>query len=362
MSDQVTRKNFIKGMSIGTVGGFFAAQGLTSTVFKSAFISKKEQNPVDIGQCKSVTVKCISETSWFNNKVQMGDFKKAGGGLVSQYDVKFSSTGVKDGYKGNNAGGSCHFLDVEFLDGSRKKILLDTGWNVEWMTHRYQQEGIDKLLKSRQVDLFFVSHDHYDHFWGIQAVFQHYPDITMMIPNTFMKRSYQLLSGYKFEKPPISNCIPHRGKLIKHDEGKMYKLYPGVAAAVFGVPCGRGVYGEQVLIFNVKDKGIATVTGCCHMGLITLMEWISSNIKGSEKLYAAYGGLHVSPYEDWDPLNDDLVRNLSKYKLEMLGCNHCTGYITVEKMIKQGLPVVKGSGKNKTKRDIYLGNGDTFVI
>lgn len=362
MSDPVTRRNFVKGLSIGTVGGFLATQGLTSTVFKSAFIPEKEKKNVDIGECKSVKVTCLSETSWFNNKVQMGDFKKAGGGLVTQYDVKFTNSGVKDGYKGRNAGGAAHLVEIEFLDGTRKKILFDVGWNIDWMTHRFQQEGIDRMLKSKEINLLFITHDHYDHFWALQAAFQYQPDITMMIPNTFMKQSYQLLAGHKFPNPPIANNIPHKGKLIKHDQKKLYKLFPGVAAAVFGVPCGRGVYGEEVLIFNIKDKGIATVTGCCHMGLITLLEYIKYNIKGGERVYAVYGGLHVSPYEDWDPMNDDLVLNIHRYNVEKMGCNHCTGYITVEKMIANGLPVVKGTGQKKTKRDIYLGNGDVFLM
>ncbi|MBN1827597.1 MAG: MBL fold metallo-hydrolase [Deltaproteobacteria bacterium] len=360
--DKVTRRNFIRGMSAGTVAGYFATTGVASTVFKKALTPEKTFAKTDIGECKSVTVKCISETSWFNNKVQMGDFKRCGGGLVRQHEVKFTNEGVADGYKGRNAGGYSTLVDIEFLDGSHKKVLLDTGWNVDWMNHRFEEEGIDRMLRNKEIEFLFVSHDHYDHFWGVEATLKHWPDIAMMIPNTFMKESYELLAGGSFPNPPISNAVPHKGELIKHDIGKIYQLFPGVVSVTFGVPCGRGVYGEQVLIFNLQDKGIATVSGCCHMGLITLMEYMKHHIKGGEEVYGVYGGLHVSPYDDWDPMNDDLVLNIPKYKVKRLGCNHCTGYITAEKMIKAGIPVVKGTGRNKTRRDIYLGNGDTFVL
>ncbi|MFH1078909.1 MAG: MBL fold metallo-hydrolase [Pseudomonadota bacterium] len=360
--DKLTRRNFIRGMSAGTVAGYFATTGVASTVFKKALTPEKTFAKTDIGECKSVMVKCISETSWFNNKVQMGDFKKAGGGLVSQYDVKFTTSGVPDGYKGNNSGGYSSLLDIEFLDGSHKKVLLDTGWNTEWMDLRFEQEGVDKMLKNREIDLFFVSHDHYDHFWGMESVFKHWSDIPMTIPNSFMKQTYELIAGGSFSNPPISNAAPYKGDIIKHEIGKIYQIYPGVVSVAFGIPCGRGVFGEQVLIFNLKDKGLATVSGCCHMGLITLMEYMKQHIKGSDLIYGVYGGLHVSPYDDWDPMNDDLVLNIPKYKVKRIGCNHCTGYITVEKMIKAGIPVIKGTGKNLTKRDIYLGNGDTIVL
>jgi len=360
--DSLTRRDFIKGLSVGTVAGCLATMGVTSVLFRDQLVSPKVYNPVDIGQVKGVTVKCISETSWFNNTIQMGDFKKAGGALVSQYDVKFTSTGVADGYKGNNAGGASHLVEVEFMDGTKKKILLDPGWNTEWMGKRFHDEGIDRMLKNREIDLLFVSHDHYDHFWAIETVLREQPDITIMIPNTFMNQSYQLLAGGQFAKPPISNSIPHKGKLIKHDVGKIYKLYPGVASSAFGCPCGRGVYGEQVLIFNVADKGIVTVTGCCHMGIISLLEFCRNRVAGGEKIYGVYGGLHISPYEDWDPFNDDLVLSIPRYNIQRIGCNHCTGYITVEKMLAAKIPVIKGSAKHLTKRDIYLGNGDTLAF
>ena len=362
MPGTMNRGNFLKGMAAGTVAGFFATQGLSSSIFRSALVPAKQSKAIDIGELKGITIKTISETSWFDNYVQQNDFKKAGGSLVSQYDVVYSGKGVAAGYEGSNAGGYSSLVEFEFLDGSKKKILLDTGWNVDWMTKRYQDEGIDKMLKNNEIDALMISHDHYDHYWGIEAALKFKPDITVIMPNSFMSDSYKLLAGGSFPKPPIKNSVPHTGKLIKHDLKKIYPLFPGVAVATFDCPCGRGVRGEQVFVCNVAEKGIATITGCCHMGLITLLEYIKSNIKGGDKVYGVYGGLHISPYDDWNPQNDDLVRTIKSYKVEKLACNHCTGYITVEKMIAAGVPVIKGTARNKTKRDIYLGNGDTMIL
>jgi len=362
MANEINRRNFIRGMAAGTMVGFFAAQGIGSSLFRDALVPKKPAKNIDIGELKGITVKCISETSWFDNYIQQNDFKKAGGSLVTQYDVAFTNKGVAAGYEGRNSGGYSTLVEFEFFDGAKKKILLDTGWDVGWMNRRFKEEGIDKMLKNNEIEFLFISHDHYDHYWGIETVLQYKPDITIMIPNSFMDESYKLLAGAEFPKPPIKNSIPHTGQLIKHDLNKLYSLFPGVAVATFDCPCGRGVFGEQVLICNVAGKGITTITGCCHMGLITLLEYIKHTVKGGDKVYGVYGGLHISPYDDWNPQNDDLVRSINNYKVDKLGCNHCTGYITVEKMIAAGVPVVKGSASNKTKRDIYLGNGDTIVF
>ena len=75
-----------------------------------------------------------------------------------------------------------------------------------------------------------------------------------------------------------------------------------------------------------------------------------------------YGGLHISPFEEWDPDKDDLVLALPKYGAHSIGANHCTGYITVGKMIEAGLPVVGGRALLKTRKDWYLGNSDQFGL
>lgn len=362
MGTEVSRRNFIKGLAAGTVAGYFASSGVVSTVFKNSLLPPQQQGTMDIGECKSVTVTCISETSWFDNKTLLGNIKDAGGALVNQYEIPWAQKGVDVGYNGSNSGGYATLIDVEQMDGSHKKILLDTGWNVDWMTKRFQEEGIDKMLLNNEIDVLFISHDHLDHYWGLEATFQYKPDITMMVPNTFHENSYKLLAGAEFPQANLKNSIPHTGKVIKHDVGKTYPIFPGVAAAAFDCPCGLATFGEEVLICNISGKGIATITGCCHMGIISLLEYIKKTVKGGDKVYGIYGGLHISPYEDWDPQFDDLVLSIPNYNVQKLGCNHCTGYITAEKMLAAGIQVIKGTAQHKSKRDIYLGNGDSLVF
>ena len=62
------------------------------------------------------------------------------------------------------------------------------------------------------------------------------------------------------------NDVPHRGELVltgpdgENNQG-IHKLMPGVAVKMFDVPIILRVRGENVLYFNVKDRGIVTVTG-----------------------------------------------------------------------------------------------------
>ena len=119
------------------------------------------------------------------------------------------------------------------------------------------------------------------------------------------------------------------------------------------------VYGEQSIYVNVKDSGLVSITGCCHFGIIQFSETAFREIKyEKDQLYGIYGGLHISPFEDWDPKYDDLVLSLGKYGFKKIGCNHCTGILCAKKFIEAGYPVIKGSARNRSKDPAYLGNGD----
>lgn len=361
MSD-VSRRNFLKGLAVGSTLGYFAMAGVSSTVMKQAFIPPAKVGTEDIGECKSVKVTVISETSWFRNSLLMQDIQKAGGLLVNQYEIPWTNTGVEEGWKGDNAGGFATLIEVEQLDGKKRKFLLDTGWNVDWMDTCFQREGVDKMLANGEIEFLFISHEHFDHYWGIEATLKYRPDIPIIIPKGFYKEGLDLLKGAEFTKCHLANKVPHTGPLEARESGKVHKIMPGVASITFDVPIICRVFGEQALVFKVKDKGVGIVTGCCHMGIISLMEHVKSTIKGGDKIIAVQGGLHISPFEDWDPQYDDLVLALHHYGIEKLGCNHCTGYVTAEKMIAAKLPVVKGTAQHKSKRDIYLGNGDTLIF
>ncbi|MDD5205408.1 MAG: hypothetical protein PHS17_08300 [Desulfobacterales bacterium] len=79
----------------------------------------------------------------------------------------------------------------------------------------------------------------------------------------------KLLAGADYKTAGVKNSIVHGGKLIKCQPGHINKLYDGCALVAFDLPIVIRVRGEQSLYFNVKDKGIVCVTGCCHQTILT---------------------------------------------------------------------------------------------
>ena len=384
MSDNMKRRDFLKGAATGVGVGLLGAMGLYSySSARKTNFPKTARKMNDIGVCRNIKVTNISETSWFDNGTLMGDIKGAGGLLVNQYDYNWPPFGNGKGLgkgsyeegiaqikhllpnrleeawdiiQGNsvhpeNAGGYAALVEVEEMSGNRRKFLLDVGWSYKWCDECFKREGIDKMLENKEIEALFFSHEHFDHFWGLPVALKYDPEITIYIPEGFYPEGLQY----------IKDC-GHKGKLITVKAG-LHEVIPGMASYVFAIPIICRVYGEQSLYFNVADKGLVSVTGCCHQGIIRFAETAYNEIKyEKDQFHGIYGGLHISPFDDWDPKYDDLVISLGDYGFERIGCNHCTGVLCAKKFIAAGYPVVEGTARFRSKDKAYLGNGDTITF
>ena len=141
--------------------------------------------------------------------------------------------------------------------------------------------------------------------------------------------------------------MPHEGELIlteaQGEDGKgLYRLLPGVALRMFDASMLLQVRGENVLYVNVAGKGIVTVTGCGHPGIMNLLGFASDNL-AAPGLYGCYGGLHLSIFDTWKPEFDSIIDEVKALGMTKMGCNHCTGWMWAEKAASHGVPIIKGT-------------------
>jgi 7,8-dihydropterin-6-yl-methyl-4-(beta-D-ribofuranosyl)aminobenzene 5'-phosphate synthase len=343
----LSRRDFIKNI---TVGG--AILGLGGIIFQKP-LEILASGKYDIGQCKSVRIKCVSELGWFDDMTIMSSVMNAGGEGANQWGIPWDL---------KNAAGSCSLIDMEGLNGHHHKFLLDTGWNHQYMDEAFKREGIDKMLKNGEIEFLFVSHEHMDHFWGIETVLKYNPEIKIFLPSTFYPEGMQFISGAEFPSAGAKNLIPHRGELVQIVPKTINKLYDGCAAVAFDLPILLRVRGEESLYFNVKDKGIVCVTGCCHQTILKFASYAQDNIIGGENMFAVYGGLHIAPMGYLTGEQEQLIKDMAKYKFKKIACNHCTGLPAVQKMVELGYPVVTGTGRFGSKNKLYVGNGDEVLF
>ncbi len=297
---------------------------------------------VDIGRVRSLSIKCLSELAWHDNARMRQDVREAGGLDVDQFEVKWSP---------ENAAGVSALIESVDGKGVARKVLMDAGWDVAYMDGIFQREGIDGMLARGEIDFVYITHEHVDHFWGLPAVTKYNPAVKLLIPAGFSERSKGILAS-----------SGHTGKVVELGPEAPHVLCPGCASVTFDIPIFLKTRGEQVLYFHVEGRGMITVTGCCHPGVIGLLEYSKEAFEGFEEFHAVYGGLHIAPFEEWGPAQEELLDKLQAYRLHRLACNHCTGVLTVQKMLERGMPVVRGTARNGSKSDLYLGNGDSIVF
>lgn len=361
------RRDFLKAMSATSIA---AASG-TMMMPPQA----EARGDIDIGEVKSVKIDVLTETSWFKNDILKKNIVDHGGASTNQYTIPWDP---------ENAGGYAALITVTTLEGEEKKILMDSGWSNEWMDYVFEMNGIPDMLKSGEIEFMVLSHWHLDHLWGIESTLKHKPDIKMFAPSTYYPEDMALLKEKAHHKVTdkdgkdvliCKNDVPHTGELFlteaDGENGKgVYNPMPGMAIKMYDVPILLRVRGENVLYFNVKDKGIVTVTGCCHPGILTLFSYARQNFKDYQP-YGCYGGLHLTLFETWDPKFDDVIRGVKSFKLQKVGCNHCTGWLWAEKAAEAGVPIIKGTDKYKSYKrqssvakasNVFLTNGDTVTF
>lgn len=380
----VSRRDFVKGAATGVCAGTFATMGLYSySPLAQKRLGKPTQAMKDFGVLKNVKITNISETSWFNNAQLIGDIHDAGGLLVDQYSLNWppfgNGKGIAQGSYASgiasikemiphdldkawalqetlslhpeNAGGYACLIEVEELSGKTHKYLLDTGWSYKWTDAAFKREGIDKMLENHEIEALFISHEHWDHFWGFPVTMKYDPTIPVFIQDGFYAEGLQYIKD-----------SGHTGPLTSYKK-PVNVFIPGMAVLKFDVPIINRVFGEISLAFNVKGKGLVLVSGCCHQGILKFADLARTALKyENNRFYGIYGGLHISPFEDWDPKYDDLVISLGEWGFEKIGCNHCTGHLTAKKFVEAGYPVIRGTARFRSSSPDYLGNGDKIAF
>jgi 7,8-dihydropterin-6-yl-methyl-4-(beta-D-ribofuranosyl)aminobenzene 5'-phosphate synthase len=348
---KITRRNFLKTITVGGI-----VFGLKNAIFLKPLEALADGDKHDIGQCKSVTITCISELGWLNTKTLVKQIKSSPHGKqTNHWDIP---------WKTDNAAGSSSLIDIEALDGRHHKILLDAGWGKEYMKKCFKRNGIDKMLKKREIDYLFITHEHMDHFWGLQTILELDERVNIIVPNTFYSEGCEYLKG-KNDVPrnkAFRNAIVPKGKLIQLKPNRVTKLYDGCAAANFDLPIMLRARGEQCLYFNIKDRGIVIATGCCHQGVLTSIEFARKKIAGAKNMHGLYGGLHISPFGPVSPERVKLIKEIKQYNFDKVAVNHCTGLKAIEMMVKSDIPVVRGTARFGSKSKLCLGNSDTVVF
>ena len=134
-------------------------------------------------------------------------------------------------------------------------------------------------------------------------------------------------------------------------------LFPGCASVTFDQPIFLKTRGEQVLYVNVEGRGIVTITGCCHPGVLGLLK----DAKGEFRRFSSsrcVGGWYP-PFEEWGPPQEEVRQAAGVDVGKFAGtigrarrrCGRCGSAACPWPAARRG---------HGSKSVLYPGNGDTI--
>ncbi len=155
-----------------------------------------------------------------------------------------------------------------------------------------------------------------------------------MIPAGFSDKSRELLAQ-----------SGHRGEVVEMPPGP-HALFPGGATVTFDQPIFLQTRGEQVLYVNLEGKGIVTITGCCHPGVLPLLQYAREHFEGFEAS-RGYGGC-TFPFEGGPPQTAG--------KLEATG-SEVRATCTRDRVGNEGRGIWCRAPPARQQSDLYPGKG-----
>ena len=222
-------------------------------------------------------------------------------------------------------------------------ILFDTGISSSGVIVNSKRMGINLC----EVSYIVLSHGHYDHFGGLQAIVKDINKIDLPIithEDMAKRRGTANLRGDIREYPSFPNLEqltpakivntkkPHliandlaciTGEIprkITFERGLMQnKIYSGNSWQPDPL-----VLDDRALVVNIKGKGLVIISGCAHAGIINTIRY-AQQITGLTKVYAILGGFHLAGKE-FEKRIEPTIEELKKINPELIVPSHCTGW------------------------------------
>ena len=226
-----------------------------------------------------------------------------------------------------------------YIEAGDCRILFDTGQNLA-ISNNAQVLGVDL----KRIEAVVLSHGHYDHSGGLQSILQTNKKFTLYgHPDLFsqkIKKSNESNRNYKYIGIPIGqNDLENRGVSLKLSRHPV-EIAPGVMTSgeialandfedvesgfllKKGNDITRDTLADDQCLILESGRGLVVLLGCSHRGVINTLNHVTQ-LKGTDKIYAILGGLHLGKASDQKLAR--IIDRLRGFGLEMIGVGHCTG-------------------------------------
>ena len=226
--------------------------------------------------------------------------------------------------------------------GRSHQVLLDAGYTQVGVPHNLDMLGISLT----GLEAIVLSHGHMDHFGSL-------PEVVRRVgrPVTLVAHP-DALEGQRFRKTPFGDLVAFPklsaeqlsaagAEIVLPQEpylaaSKMWAAtgqVPRTTDFEQGMPGAMKDYGQgpvpdpmaddMAIVLNLKDKGLAVISGCAHAGIVNTVRH-AVQMTGVDRVYAVIGGFHLGG-PAMEPIIDATVRELKAYDPQIVMPMHCTG-------------------------------------
>ena len=230
-----------------------------------------------------------------------------------------------------------------FADEKSHSLLFDTGLGRTSVVENAKRMG----LNLTQVEAIALSHGHYDHFGGLQKVVKviNRKDLPIVVHEDMFKtrgvanpdgsiRKYpnfpkeDQVKPAKFVKTKqpcllAEDTVLVTGEIPRKTDFEKGYLQQRVLINGQWEP-DPWVWDDRALIVNVKQKGLAVVSGCAHAGIINTMLY-AKELTRTETACAILGGFHLAG-KNHEQAIGKTVKQLKELKPALIAPSHCTGW------------------------------------
>jgi 7,8-dihydropterin-6-yl-methyl-4-(beta-D-ribofuranosyl)aminobenzene 5'-phosphate synthase len=189
-----------------------------------------------------------------------------------------------------------------FIETDEKTILFDTGSDPDILLNNMENLG----KSPKDIDVIFLSHEHYDHTGGLIEVLKNNCDVDVIVPVSFSARLKR-----RIEK----KC----NELIEVDIPQV------LSRDVYSLGVQKNLIDEQALALS-GEKGLIIITGCAHPGILEIV--ISGKEFLNQDIYLAMGGFHLKGLDR--EVSEKIASIMKKVGVKRIAPSHCTGDTAIE--------------------------------
>jgi len=187
------------------------------------------------------------------------------------------------------------------IEGLDKTILFDTGTHGNILLDNAKKLGVDL----KDVDVLAISHDHRDHYGGMDDFLKQNNQVDVYLLEAFSKQRTQTVQRYGANvvsvQEPLQIC---KGAWLTGELGTQIK--------------------EQTLVLDTT-KGLVVITGCAHPGIVSIVKKAREIIP--KNVHMVFGGFHMLHKSEDDI--QDTIKTFRKLGVKYAGPSHCSGDRTI---------------------------------